>query len=71
MTKREKERLDKWVHEQQQEKWRRDQLLARVLKEINSGNKPRVTPEEAERLIIDASKTKKHRGPLSIRTFRG
>jgi len=71
VTKREKERQDKRDHEQQQEKLRRDQLLARVMEEIKSGSSPRVTPEEAARLILDASKTKKHHGPISVRTFRG
>jgi hypothetical protein len=71
MTKRERERQARREHEQQQEQLRRDRLLARVLEEIEGNRKPRVTLEEAARLISEAGKTKKPRGPISIRTFRG
>lgn len=71
MTKRERERQARRAHEEQEQQLRQDQLLARVLEEIESNCRARVTPEEAARMIVEASKTKKHRGPISIRTFRG
>jgi hypothetical protein len=71
MTKREGERQARREQEQRQEALRRDKLLARVLEEIENKRSLQVTPEEAERLIVEASKLKKHRGPISIRTFRG
>ena len=71
MTKRERERQARREQEQRQEELRRDKLLAKVLEEIKSNRSLHVTPEEAGRLILDASKLKKHRGPISIRTFRG
>ena len=71
MTKRERERQAKREQEQRDEQLRRDKLLAKVLEGIESNRHLNVTLEEAGRLIVEASKLKKHRGPLSIRTFRG
>jgi hypothetical protein len=71
MTKRERERQAKREQEQRQEELRRDKLLAKVLEEVKSNRSLHVTPEEAGRLTVEASKLKKHRGPISIRTFRG
>jgi hypothetical protein len=67
MTQRESERQARREHERGLEQARRDQLMAKVLEEVKSNRRPRVTPEEAARLILDVSKTKEYRGPISSR----
>jgi hypothetical protein len=73
MTKRERERQARLEQEQVQARLKRAQLTAKVLEKIKSGSRIRVTPEEAERLILETSRTKrKYHGPTSIvRAFRG
>lgn len=72
LTKREREREARKQQEEGQEVVRRAELTAKVLEKIKSGSRLCVTPQEAERLILEASRTKrKYHGPTSIvRAFR-